>query len=135
METEQLEKKLGSQEEFDENLIQENACPEVGELIAEYMARKGLSRADLIRRMNIDRNYGYQLLNGTRKPTREHIIQIGLLLELDINRFQRLLKAARKKPLYVRDMFDAKVYYAVKHKMGYEKAVEFIGANIKNKRA
>lgn len=126
MKTSQLEKRLGTDEEFDEELIRENGCPDLCSVIAEYMIKKNVSRAELIKRLNIDRNYGYQLLNGTRNPTRNHIIQIGLLLGLDIDSFQKLLKTARKKPLYVRDMFDAKVFYAVKHKMSFEKATEFI---------
>lgn len=126
MKTSQLEKRLGTDEEFDEELIRENVCPDFCDAIDGYMKKRGVSRAELIKRMNIDRNYGYQLLNGTRNPTRNHIIQIGLLLGLDIDSFQKLLKTARKKPLYVRDMFDARVFYAVKHKMSFEKAMEFI---------
>lgn len=126
MKTSQLEKRLESEETFDEKLIKENGCPDLCDAIAGYMNKKGVSRAELIKRLNIDRNYGYQLLNGTRNPTRNHIIQMGLLLGLDIDSFQKLLKTARKKPLYVRDMFDAKVFYAVKHKMSFEKAMEFI---------
>lgn len=126
MKTSQLENRLGKDEEFDEALIRENGCPDLCAVIAEHMDKKGVSRAELIKRLNIDRNYGYQLLNGTRNPTRSHIIQIGLLLGLDIDSFQKLLKTARKKPLYVRDMFDARVFYAVKHKMSFENAMEFI---------
>lgn len=126
MKTLQLEERLGTDEEFDESLIRENACPELCSVIIGYMDKKGISRAELIKRMNIDRSYGYQLLNGTRRPTRNHVIRMGLLLELDIESFQKLLKTARKKPLYVRDMFDAKVFFAVKHHMDFESAVEFI---------
>ena len=126
MKTSQLEQRLETDEEFDEALIKQNGCPELFSMIIGYMDEKGITRAELIRRMNIDRNYGYQLLNGTRNPQRNHLIQIGLLLKLDIDKFQRLLKTANKKPLYVRDLFDARVFYAVKHKMDYDKAMEFI---------
>lgn len=126
MKTSQLEEWLSTNEEFDETLIKENGCLEICSVIAGYMEEKGITRTELIRRLDIDRSYGYQLLNGTRKPTRTHIIQIGLLFGLDMEQFQRLLKTAKKKPLYVRDLFDAKVFYAVKHKMDFEKAVEFI---------
>lgn len=126
MKTSQLEQWLETDEEFDESLIKENGCPELCAMIIGHMDEKGVTRAELINRLNLDRNYGYQLLNGTRNPRRNHLIQIGLLLGLDIEQFQRLLKTAKKKPLYVRDLFDAKVFYAVKHKMCFEKAVEFI---------
>lgn len=126
METSQLEQRLGEDEKFDSRLIRANACPEFCGAIAQLMMKKGISRAELIKRMNIDRNYGYQLLNGIRRPTREHVIRMGLVLGLDIVSFQKLLKTADKKPLYVRDMFDAKVFFAVKHSMDYNEAVEFI---------
>lgn len=126
MKTSDIEECLENAEEFDKELINENSCPEICSMIKGYMDEKGITRAELIKRLNLDRNYGYQLLNGTRNLQRDHLIQIGLLLELDIEQFQRLLKTANKKPLYVRDMFDAMVFFAVKHKMSYEKAVEFI---------
>lgn len=126
METVQLEEWLSTDEEFDETLIKQNGCLELSSVITGYMAENGITRADLIRRLNVDRNYGYQLLNGTRVPTRNCLIRIALLLELDIERFQSLLKTGKKKPLYVRDLFDARVFYAVKHRMDYQRAVEFI---------
>ena len=126
MRTSQLEEQLGRAEEFDEALIRENGVPDLLATVTERMKEKGITRAELIRRLDIDRSYGYQLLNGIRRPTRTHIIKMGLLLELDIDGFQKLLKTARKKPLYVRDMFDAKVFFAVKRKMDYDSAVEFI---------
>ena len=126
MKTSQLEEQLGKSEKFDEELIKENGCPDLLAVIEERMKEKGISRAELIKRLDVDRSYGYQLLNGIRRPTRKHIIQMGLLLGLDIDSFQKLLKAAKKKPLYVRDMFDAKVFFAIKRNMDYDKAVDFI---------
>lgn len=126
METYQIEKKIREMEDFDENFILENSCSEFFSLMDKHMKSKGISKAELIKKMNIDRNYGYQLLNGTRIPKRDHIIQIGLLLEADIDQLQELLKAADRKPLYVRNIFDARVFYALSNKMNYDEAVEFI---------
>lgn len=126
MKTSQLEERLGAAESFDEDLILENGAPEFCAAISAIMEKKGVSRAELIKRLDLDRSYGYQLLNGTRPPTRNHVIQMGLLLGLDIDSFQKLMKTAKKKPLYVRDLFDARVFFAVKHGMDYEAASEFI---------
>ena len=126
MRTSQLEEQIGKDEKFDEELIRENGCPDLLSVITEHLKEKGISRAELIKHLDVDRSYGYQLLNGIRRPTRKHIIQMGLLLGLDIESFQKLLKTAKKKPLYVRDMFDAKVFFAVKRKMDFDSAVEFI---------
>ena len=90
------------------------------------MKEKKVTRAELIRRLNVDRNYGYQLLNGTRIPTRENIIRIALLLRLTVDQLQQLLRAAGKSALYVRDIPDAKAYYALTHDMEYDDALLFI---------
>lgn len=121
----QIEEYLSKSESFDEELINRNLCPDFKRLIAEYMNEKGISRTKLIQNMGVDRNYGYQLLNGTRVPTRDQIIRMGFLLELDTVRFQRLLLSAGKKPLYVRELTDAKLYFAIKHGMKYKDAMEF----------
>lgn len=126
MKTSQLEERLVKEESFDEELVIKNSSPDFCAAIASLVEKKGLSRAKMIRLMNIDRTYGYHLLNGHRHPTRNHVIQMGLLLELDIDSFQRLLKIAKKKPLYVRDLFDARVFFAIKHKMDYDSALDFI---------
>lgn len=79
----------------------------------------------------MDRNYGYQILSGTRVPTRECLIRIGLLLGLSVEELQHMLSIAGRSSLYVKNMFDAKVFYAIKHKMSFEAAVEFIWENTK----
>lgn len=126
MKTSQLEEKLGKAESFDEALVLENGAAEPCVLITGYMNKRCMSRQDFIRHMNIDRSYAYQLLNGNRIPTRNCLIKIALLLGLTVEQLQQLLKSAKKKSLYVKDLFDARVYYALKHDMSFEEAVEFV---------
>ena len=129
MQTSDIEKKLEQDAEFDENLIQENNCPGLGDFLNACMERSGISRADCISMLGIDRSYGYQILNGTRVPTRECLIRIGLLFGLSVEDFQRMLNIAGRSSLYVKNMLDAKVFYAIKHKMNYEDAVAFVWEN------
>lgn len=131
MSTSDIEKELERDEKFDEELIKENLCPELKIFLNDCMERVGISRADLIWVLGMDRSYGYQILNGTRIPTRECLIRIGLLLGLSVEDFQRMLNIAGRPSLYVKNMFDAKVFYAIKHKMSYETAVAFIWENKK----
>lgn len=129
MRTSDIEKKLEQDAEFDENLIQENICPDLADFLNACMERVGISRANCIAALNLDRGYGYQILNGTRVPTRECLIRIGLLLGLSVEDLQRMLNIAGRRFLYVKNMFDAKVFYAIKHKMNYEDAVAFVWEN------
>lgn len=127
--TTDIEKKLEQDEEFDEDLINDNICPDLGDFLRTCMEHAGISRADCISALDLDRSYGYQLLNGTRVPSRKCLIRIGLLFGLSVEDFQRMLNIAGRSSLYVKNTLDAKVFYAVKHKMNYEDAVAFIWEN------
>ncbi len=59
-----------------------------------------LSRAAVIARSDIPRNYAYQLFNGIRKPSRDKVIQLAFGFGLDVEGAQELLKIARQAPLY-----------------------------------
>ena len=124
--TTELEERLKNSGGFDEELVESNAPPELTDVLGKYIDEKKFSKADVIRTLNVDRNYGYQILNGTRAPTRSCLIRIALILKLDADQINYLLRLAGKPPLYVRNLVDAKVFYAVKHNMDYLEAVDFI---------
>lgn len=126
MRTTEIEKELENHGSFDENTIKDNAPPSLAYVLNGHIEKSKMSRSEIIRTLNVDRNYGYQILNGTRAPTRNALIRIALILELDIEQINYLLRLADKSPLYVRNVADAKVFYAVKHQMDYIEAVEFI---------
>ncbi len=59
-----------------------------------------VSRAKVIAKSDIPRNYAYQLFNGIRKPSRDKVIQLAFGFGLDVDSTQELLKVARQAPLY-----------------------------------
>ena len=124
--TSELEQKLNNPGAFDEKMIESNAPPKLPDLLSQYIKEKNIKRAKIIRILNVDRNYGYQILNGTRTPTRNCLLRISLILKLDSDQINYLLRLAGKSPLYVRNVVDAKVFYAAKHGMEYSEAMDFI---------
>ncbi len=126
MQTSDIEEKLNTPGDFDKEMIENNPPSEFTEVLNRYIAEKGMTKADVIRTLNVSRNYGYQILNGTRPVTRNILLQISLILKLDIEQINRLLRLAEKPTLYVRNLVDARVFYAVKHNMKYLDAVDFI---------
>lgn len=126
MKTANIKEELEKNKDFDETMIADNAPPQLHILLNDYSAKKGITKADVIRRLNIDRNYGYQVFNGKRIPTRSLLIRLALMFELDIEQTDYLLKLAGKPMLYVRNVVDARIFYAIKHQMSYEKAALFI---------
>lgn len=124
--TSELENKLNDPAAFDREIIESNAPPKLPDVLNTYIKERKIKKASIIRMLNVDRNYGYQMLNGTRKPTRNCLIQISLILKLDAEQINYLLRLAGKSPLYVRNVVDAKVFYAAKHGMEYSEAMDFI---------
>ena len=61
-----------------------------------------VSRAKVIAKSAIPRNYAYQLFNGIRKPSRDKVLQLAFGFGLDVESTQELLKIARQAPLYPR---------------------------------
>lgn len=126
MKTIDLEMELLRLEKFDEELINNNKAPDFYTYIDKLLKEKNVKRSELIQGLNLDRNYGYQILNGTRVPTKKLIIKIAFYLGLSIEELQRLLKICGREILYVRNMEDAKTLYAIQHKYSYKQAVAFV---------
>ena len=120
-----------------EHQIRESATPQVltGEDYAlpplpiylnSLLHRHGLTVQDVVIACNLDRSYGYQLFNGTRRPTRNFLLRLALLLKLEEDEAQRLLKIAGRQPLYARSRRDAAVLYARTHRLTAEKTDELL---------
>lgn len=79
------------------------------------LRRNRLTVQNVIVGCNLDRSYGYQLFNGTRRPTRDFLLKLAFLLRLPEEEAQRLLKIAGRQPLYARNRRDAAVLYGLTH--------------------
>lgn len=53
--------------------------------------------------------HGHQIFNGTRRPSRDKLIQICFGLGLTVEAAQALLKTAEKSPLYPKLLRDAAI--------------------------
>lgn len=126
IETLDLERKIREDKDFDEETVLSNKSPDIHILINKYIVEKDIPHTEIIRKLNVERSYGYQLLNGKRVPTREQIIKIGIILKLDFTELQQMLKIAGKTILYAKNVTDARIIYSIEHRLEYEKACEFI---------
>ncbi len=96
-----------------EKFVEENAdlltYPRLCDYLDELRRDSGLSVGQISQQSNIDRTYLHQILNGTRNPSRDKLLQLAFGLGLDEERTQEMLKAAQKSPLYSRIMRDAAI--------------------------
>ncbi len=77
------------------------------EYLKDWLRRKGLSKADVVRRSNLNRAYVYQIFLGRKYPSRDKVIALAFGLGLDSDEAQTLLKQAGYRELYPRDPRDA----------------------------
>ena len=126
MRTEDIERMIRRTKRLNLKVIADNPPPAFSSYVQGLIDEKGVKRSVLIRALNLDRNYGYQILNGTRQPTKQQIVRIGLFLKLNVDQVQRMLKLCERDALYVRRPEDAKAMHCLEHKTDYEKACEYI---------
>lgn len=92
--------------------------PELPELLHQALELRGLSRAELLRRSNLNPVYGYQILSGRRRPSRDSLLCLCFGLGLRADETQQLLLHAGYAQLYVRNPRDSILFYAFNSGMG-----------------
>ncbi|MBR4489728.1 helix-turn-helix transcriptional regulator [bacterium] len=111
----ELEKSGDFKKYYNENadfFIKEN----LSDLLADYLAEKGETRAEVIRKSGLSTNYAYQIFNGTRVPERNKLLCLCVAMELTLKATQTLLKTCGYPQLYVKIPFDCVVIYGIVHK-------------------
>jgi hypothetical protein len=114
-----------------EAFVEQNAealsPPPLCDALAELRRTSGLSAAQIVLRSHIARTYLYQLLSGTRKPSRDKLIQLAFGFGLDDEGAQALLKAARMSPLYPRVVRDAAILRCLHERKSIGETQELLG--------
>lgn len=100
--------------------ISENNIPSSRTLpsyFEEYLRTHGLSRKDLVRNSLLDRTYGYQILSGLRKPSRDKILALCISGKMSFSEIQRALEIAQEGILYPKNPRDAAIILCIHNKM------------------
>ncbi len=93
--------------------------PSFSDYVRELCQNSGKTPQHVIKRSGIERTYGHQIFNGTRKPSRDKVIQLALGFGLNVEKTQKMLKIAEKGELYPRIKRDAMLLYCIAHGMEY----------------
>lgn len=98
----------------------------ISDYLQELLAKSDIRTKELILRLNMERSYTYQILNGRRRPTRNFLIRTALLCRLSVDETQRLLTIGRRPVLYPRNRFDAAVLYCLQHQLDEEQLKQLL---------
>ena len=94
--------------------------PSIAIYMSAVLAEQNLTVASVIRTLDLERSYGYQLFNGNRRPTRTVLIRLAALLQMDGDETNRLLNIAGREILYPRRQKDARILFALEHHWSLE---------------
>ncbi len=130
--TDLLVSALESTETYEDFLIENKEFMGVDNItvaLRKLSAKSDATPLNIINNANLDRAYGYQIFNGTRKPSRDKLIQIAVGMKLSLEDSNYLLKCGQKLPLYAKSQRDAIVIYALAHKMTVIELNELLDEN------
>lgn len=98
-------------------LAQQAPLQTFSEYINSKMNEQNLSAAELIAASQLQRNYGYQILNGTRKPSRDKVLALCLALRLNLPDAGRALTLAQLGQLYPKNRRDSILIFSLNKRL------------------
>lgn len=128
--TEEIQNILKSKKDYSEFFTQQ-----IGELYfgsaAEYLdmllTEKKTTKSEVIKRGNLDKNYAYQIFNGTKtNPSRDKILMLAFGMGLSLSETKKLIKIAQLKDLYVRDPRDSVIIFCINKGYNLMQTNEFL---------
>lgn len=90
-------------------LIENPICDYLNVVLKE----KNLTKAEVIKKSNVQTNYAYQIFSGLKIPSRDRLIALCFGLNLTLDEMQTLLKYAGYAPLYPRNKRDSVIISAL----------------------
>lgn len=80
----------------------------LSEYLSNLIAEKNLSKAEVIKKSELNENYAYQLFSGLKaSPKRDKLICLSVGMDLSVEETNSLLKLAGLSPLYPRIKRDS----------------------------
>lgn len=92
----------------------------------EKLEERNMRQATLIEAAQLQRNYGYQILNGVRNPGREKVVSLCLALHLTVDEAQRALSLAGVSRLYARNRRDSILLFALQKELSVQETNELL---------
>lgn len=79
----------------------------VCDFLSEYIKTKKLTKSHIIKKAEISEIFGFQVLSGTRNPSRNTLLSLCIAMEMSLGEIQSALKIAEFAPLYPKSKRDS----------------------------
>lgn len=87
------------------------------ELLNKEIEKRKLQKADVIRNSGIERHYAYQILSGTKTPSRDKLLMFCFGLEMTAEETQHFLLECSAPILYAKNKRDNVIIFALENKL------------------
>ena len=84
-------------------------------LLQNVLEAKNMTKAEAVRRSNLNEIYAYQILSGVRRPSRDKLLCLCFAMNASLEETQTLLKRSDFAPLYARSHRDSIIMYGLTH--------------------
>lgn len=102
------------EEIFIKNYTYETNSVPFCEFLQNYITHNRKSVADVMNNSRINKNYGYNIINGTRKrPGRDKVLALCIGAGMSLEQVQEALKSAEQPPLDPRNERDVRIAVAI----------------------
>lgn len=92
----------------------------------DICSEKNISKSLLIKNAEIDRTYGYQILNGTKKPSRDKILKLCISANLNLEESNKALKLGNVGELYPKNPRDSVIIFGLNKNLDILKIDELL---------
>ena len=106
--------------------LKDNGVVSLADHLDALLDQKETSKAEVIYRARLDTVYGYQIFNGTRKPSRDKLLQLAFGFPLTYKETLTLLRIAGVDSLYVRRRRDSMIIFALNKGFSLEQLNELL---------
>lgn len=96
------------------------------EYLNEKIRESGKTAAFIIQTAQIQRNYGYQILDGSKNPGRNKVIALSLALQLLLEDTQRALILSGESILYSKNKRDSILIFSVQKNLSVQQVNELL---------
>lgn len=111
---------------YTENLDTHSNHSSLSEYFMDYFYTHNIYESDLIRNSQIQRNYAYQILSGSKKPGRDKVLALCLAAKMNYEDTQRALALADCGKLYPRKKRDSVIIFALHKELTVQQTNELL---------
>ena len=90
----------------------------ISQFLSEYIKAKKLTKSHIIKDAEISEIFGFQVLSGTRNPSRNTLISLCIAMKMTVEEVQTTLKIAEFAPLYPKNKRDSIIILGIANGKG-----------------